>query len=799
MAPQGVFQAALARSQQREGQNRLKSSKIVSPPMKSDESFKCKREPTTADDICIIEKFPEALVKRDHTSKRYHGGDYAQDPIELSDEDSAAVRPTSLTQQNKISDEVADVPEAASNIAKPAKQNSVDASNLAKLVDERKTGEVSVADVSTEPQTQLNPSTENCSSSQNDANTESGNFVNAISQETSTFKDAEVVAEKEKLAEHSAVCSVVATDRLISEEHTLVVENSGEPKDLPTPKYDDEQTTEGSMSRAPTAYMGSIPFHDKTKSVPAFVDPSVEIEAVHYADKAKLQTITQLPQADAEERLEKAKKTLSEMERLLHQQKRQTEGHKSLPKSNNHTWTEKRPEKQFLKYQQETYFDQQESHETVELPHTGPSGFQIGLAALGLGNPDVLCEHQQFTHGREEKRVTAADLFMRGSTPPPSPEKPCSFKYEVGSATRSSNMADIPSRKRPCEEDTTITRYFAPKRRTPASRSGGRNNKGLTLEEGYFKRHEERIKALKAAALYENNASEGKFDGQEQSLFLNSDSDDDHRQTGGKTLSKATMQSWKAAAEVYPTSSQSDTGQEELETPKILYEYHVSRRTQLEGQDERLARTVTFGPCYTIAEANAIASIKVRQPSKEHTTTLFRPGAWSYQYSKDESGMESHIACGKGGVIQTWVTREIAVPEESIGIPIKAFMTPAWIYIAMISTANGLMTDTGQITSENEILRPQTRSSNRTVLKACTLLDLANRAAGRKWVSLQAGSLPEDSLGSIHKAEMEMRMRHDLEKMDENIMSFDRTFRHPTSGLETRIWVEMVEVEGPRN
>ena len=470
--------------------------------------------------------------------------------------------------------------------------------------------------------------------------------------------------------------------------------------------------------------------------------------------------------------------------------------------------------------------------------HLGPTGLQIGLATLGLNKPDVVranvsieqdtCRPQTpmssglWMTNRQEpvgpsssfntaggqiqstrsRRSSAADLFIRDSTTPPPRTKPKVFNSEVIEFAGWSNNGTHRTPKKRGREGLTIPDFFCSNKRQSTIIGSTRGYKYITLEEGYFDRHEERIKALKARADRENRAYEETFDGQEVSLFL--DSDDDHQTkarptTGGKGLSKKTLKRWRADAQAYPTPSQSEIDQEDHEMPKILYEYHVQRRSQLEGQDEEQARTEEFGPYYTVAEANAIAANKVRQGNQENANAVFRPGAWSFKYEKDDAAMESHSVFGQGGTIQTRVTRTIAPPEQDVGIPLNAFTTPAWMYIAMASSGKPTATDNDQPMNDNEVIRPHDKSSMTTVVKACTLLDLANRAAGQKWIELQAADFPNDALGDIHRAEMEMNVRQDLQEMDEETMSFDRTYRDPASGLETHIWVEMVEVEGPRN
>jgi hypothetical protein len=697
--------------------------------------------------------------------------------------------------------------------------------------------------------------------------------------------------------------------------HELVHEKNDDPRNTFISHCGD-QAIEEPMYRAPLAYMGPRipPRNGSSLSRPSVVD-LIQVDATTASARDVGSKVDTEPfEAASEEKIQKAQETLSEMGRLMRETKRKRDFEKLLRRTTEEqNIVGRRP--------QNTIGAGQKVHgkDPRVLPgahpamgHTGPSGLQIGLASLGMGNPDILrqiasnkqasipselgpTDEDEFVEpsmdfsstgvrGRNYVgRMSAADLFVRGSTGPSPLGKQqgsiseCDSRMQFsemtasqaspsttksGTAKKRATACALPTCIDECSEadrmllymrevevapwadirstwhvitgqevpsSTLSNRYkrikanlmelkeidasvaakskgeeFATQSTGGAPRISKKRPHGEPSIADYFERHGQRVKALKARADPKNRGHEEKFDGQEESLFLNSDSDDNHqanthRKTGAKGLSMETVKKWKADAQVYPTPSQSEMEQEELDFPKILYEYHVTKRIQFEGQHENQARTTGSGPYYTVAEANAVAAIKARQPNDADAMAIFRPGAWSYSYEKDDAGMETHRASGTGGTIQAWVTREIASSEENIGIPVTAFTTPSWMYIAMISSSKQFATDDAHVTDGNEVILPHGTWSANTILKACTLLDLANRAASREWIKLQAANIPNDGLGHIARAEMEMHMRHDLEKMDEGNVAFDRTYRNPASGLETHIWVEMVEVEGPRN
>ena len=86
-----------------------------------------------------------------------------------------------------------------------------------------------------------------------------------------------------------------------------------------------------------------------------------------------------------------------------------------------------------------------------------------------------------------------------------------------------------------------------------------------------------------------------------------------------------------------------------------------------------------------------------------------------------------------------------------------------------------------------------------TTLKACTTLSLANKAAGQKWLEFQTKDFVSDDLDNLRRARIETSLRKDLRQMDEDNVSFDRTSGDETSGEQFQVWVQMAEIDGPRN
>ena len=422
-------------------------------------------------------------------------------------------------------------------------------------------------------------------------------------------------------------------------------------------------------------------------------------------------------------------------------------------------------------------------------------------------------DHQAAPRHRPPAPSSHSNLFIRSPTPPSAKLKRKRNQAELLSSSKRSKPISDGSQKRH-REDLKLDDFWGNTKRS-ASKSGNTKTyqNPLTLRDGYFDRHQERINALKARADRENRTYEqGCYDGQAVDLNLdegstaNTTQTTTHPTTGGKGLSQETMLKWrmKEAAQAFPTPSTSDSGDEEVDVPKLRYEYFVQRQVTVDGQREIDGRLTSFGPYYTIGEANTVAAQKVREQDPEHAREIFKSSGWSYNYEKDQIGTDHHTLESGGGSIQTWVSRSIAPPSEGIGVRLKAFTTPSWLYVAMMSSRTPLPPSLDHSMTDSTAITPHSRTSSKdppsvSIIKACTLLDLANRAAGEKWVEMQATHLPKDGVGDILLSELKMNLRQELEAMDEENESFDRICRDAKKGQEIHIWVDMVEVEGPRN
>ena len=326
-----------------------------------------------------------------------------------------------------------------------------------------------------------------------------------------------------------------------------------------------------------------------------------------------------------------------------------------------------------------------------------------------------------------------------------------------------------------------------------------------TLAEGHFARHQKRKEAMNEyAAQQKRNRQQDAFEGQDIDLNAAADEYDQatagHPTTGGKGISDATIKQWEfgSAAQAYVTPTDSVTDGDELREPEPLYQYRVHVREWLIDESETEARFTELGPWHTMAEANAVAAESVQKPSADIPTVIFRPGAWSYSFNRDEHGMETHTAGLGGGFVEASVSRNIAPPNQYAMLPLNVFTIPRVVYLAM-SQRLSVPVPSGDDLFGDSSIGTRTTPEVATALKACTTLELANKAAGQKWLDLETKDFAADSLDEYRRAQVETSLRKELRQMNENYESFDRTCSIGNIGERIHIWVEEISIDGPRN
>ena len=133
----------------------------------------------------------------------------------------------------------------------------------------------------------------------------------------------------------------------------------------------------------------------------------------------------------------------------------------------------------------------------------------------------------------------------------------------------------------------------------------------------------------------------------------------EHKNTGGKGISDATIASWLAAQSENADIEAEDnySAETEIETSDSAWNYHVVRqeiRTADLGLEEPIERN--YGPYWTLEEANTKAGEEV-QIWDLSPPPIPHPKGWNLQFRKDENGMDSHTVEVQGMTITTIVTR----------------------------------------------------------------------------------------------------------------------------------------------
>ena len=263
---------------------------------------------------------------------------------------------------------------------------------------------------------------------------------------------------------------------------------------------------------------------------------------------------------------------------------------------------------------------------------------------------------------------------------------------------------------------------------------------------------------------------------------------------GGKGISEATLARMYADAQGREGLETELTSEDERmedeaaeedddEQLEVLYKYHIKRREWRCDEDEAQARESDFGPFYDIEEANDIACQKVR-PNESEAAGL-RPGAYSIEVNQDECGMQSHFLKLTSGNFQTTVSRTIVPPQKTNDVPLSAFRFPKTVWVVRETTSSA-----NDVKSFSE--KPQTGNS-----RVFSVLELANKAAGNRWLEESTRDLQCHGMDGIKRAEMKMILRNELVAMTADGQLFSRHVVSP--GTWTSFWVEQLQMEGPRN
>ncbi|KAL9127198.1 MAG: hypothetical protein Q9217_003871 [Psora testacea] len=263
------------------------------------------------------------------------------------------------------------------------------------------------------------------------------------------------------------------------------------------------------------------------------------------------------------------------------------------------------------------------------------------------------------------------------------------------------------------------------------------------------------------------------------------------------------------------------SGQHEAEeTSEVMYVYYVSLRNWGFGLSEKKAAKKNFGPFYTVAEANFTATTEVKYPLRrlEDMTDsgldvgLYPRTGWSYNYNQEEYGMQTHRLSAGGFHAEAAVHREIPLNPTRLSLPKSIYQISSIIYlvqrlICYRSSARAPAID--DLFEEAPNLESTSPDCEKVILGAYTVLDLANKYAGDHYVTLVTQGMKNTGVEGIRKVEIKSKIRTELQEMEKD--GLGELFKRyvdiedaPDGSTEERfgrcvVWVESVDVDGPRN
>lgn len=263
-----------------------------------------------------------------------------------------------------------------------------------------------------------------------------------------------------------------------------------------------------------------------------------------------------------------------------------------------------------------------------------------------------------------------------------------------------------------------------------------------------------------------------------------------HRAIGGKGLSQATLKrfqesgNWDHGTEVYQSTDKAQD--DETEVPEIAYQYTVQKREWLETEEDAIESSL--GPYHTMNEANAVARAEVQSPQIDGFEGVSSSG-WSYFYSQDKYGMQSHRATVLEINIEAVVHRELAPPNQQVAIPTSAFIVSPRVYIVhelqwLPSSPDGINTAPNHCQSLTHGI--------------FTLLKKANQRAAAEYLETLTGNWGNSEYDLLKRMEMKSDLDKKVRALNRDDDHFREEIKLDNNGF-AKVWVEMVVVEGPRN
>ena len=269
----------------------------------------------------------------------------------------------------------------------------------------------------------------------------------------------------------------------------------------------------------------------------------------------------------------------------------------------------------------------------------------------------------------------------------------------------------------------------------------------------------------------------------------------------GKGISAATLAAW---------DNQAKEVEAEKETPQLVYIYFFDLKAWVGEDSTRNIYAKNFGPYHTSAEANMAASTEVKFPLEhfeelgDHNSELEEPKrGWSFEYKEDENGLQTHKMLAANIHAEAVVRREIPPPPNRIALPLSAFTTPPTVFLAQRLVRFSLP-QPDDLFGEIDTGQSDAPDCEHTTLGVCTVPDLAFKRAAKAYINFRTRGM-----SAIEKNEIKMEMRNELKEMEadgfrdmlKKTVHFEEDTEEGFGGRKGMfaVWVEKVEVKGPRN
>lgn len=226
--------------------------------------------------------------------------------------------------------------------------------------------------------------------------------------------------------------------------------------------------------------------------------------------------------------------------------------------------------------------------------------------------------------------------------------------------------------------------------------------------------------------------------------------------------------------------------------PELLWAYNITRKEYLHDEDPTTVPHTTDGPYWSLAQANAIAATDVHL--ERGAVRILAP--MEFTLTIDALGLRTHSICSNGGTIATAVERVLVPPSRARGPMADKAWLPRRMFVVLEQVRRGDGDDDGSAGGE-EGQGPRARAVRTRGL--FTVLDLANREASRWALERRTARLGDSGLDEFVKAEMGMRAREHLERLDREGRTFESSCVVEDGGGVVEVWVEEHPVVGPRN